>query len=74
MLESYIFIVIYLAPKANKIAKRIKAEKRVGPHNKEILNIFYGSLLGDSHAERRINGNGTRLSFSQESHNKEYLL
>jgi ubiquinol-cytochrome c reductase cytochrome b subunit len=72
MLESYIFIIIYLA--VNKIAKRIKAEKRVGPHNIEILSIFYGSLLGDSHAERRVNGNGTRFSFSQESKNEEYLL
>lgn len=72
MLESYIFILIYLAK--NKIAKRIKAEKRVGPHNIDILSIFYGSLLGDSHAELREKGKGTRLSFSQESHNEEYLL
>jgi hypothetical protein len=72
MLESYIFIIIYLAE--SKIAKRIKAEKRVGPHNIEVLSIFYGSLLGDSHAERRVKGNGTRLSFSQESKNEEYLL
>ena len=72
MLESYIFIVIYL--KVNKIVRRIGAEKRVGPHNIDILSIFYGSLLGNSHAERRKNGNGTRLSFSQESHIEEYLL
>jgi hypothetical protein len=72
MLESYVFILIYLAE--NKIARRIKAEKRVGPHNKNILDIFYGLLLGDSHAEKREKGNGTRLSFSQESHNEEYLL
>jgi hypothetical protein len=72
MLDSFIFILIYLAE--NKIAKRIKAEKRVGPHNIDIMNIFYGSLLGDSHAEKREKGNGTRLSFSQESKNKEYLL
>jgi ubiquinol-cytochrome c reductase cytochrome b subunit len=72
ILESYIFILIYLA--ANKIAKRIKAEKRVGPHNIDILCIFYGSLLGDTHAERRVHGKGTRLSFSQESKNEEYLL
>jgi len=72
MLESYIFIIIYLAE--NKIVRRIKAEKRIGPHNIDILSIFYGTLLGDSHAERRKNGNGTRLSFSQESKNEEYLL
>ena len=72
MLGSYLFIIIYLAE--NKIAKRLKAEKRVGPHNLDIISIFYGSLLGDAHAERRENGNGTRLSFSQECHNEEYLL
>lgn len=72
MLGSFIFIIIYLAD--NRIAKRVKAEKRIGPHNIEILSIFYGSLLGDSHAELRENGYGTRLSFSQEAHNKEYLL
>lgn len=72
LLESYVFILIFIA--INKRAKRIKAEKRVGPHNLEVLSIFYGSLLGDSHAERRKNGNGTRLSFSQESKNEEYLL
>ena len=56
------------------MAKRIPAEFRVGPHNLDIMSIFYGSLLGDSHAERRLSGNGTRISFQQESNRSDYLL
>lgn len=52
-------------------AKRVQA---TAPHNKDILSIIYGSLLGDGHAERRTLGNGTRISFSQESNRKDYLL
>ena len=40
----------------------------------DILSIIFGSLLGDSHAERRAIGNGTRISFTQEAIHKEYLL
>lgn len=70
--ESFIFICIYLT--MNTIAKRLPATSRVGPHNIDILSIIFGSLLGDSHGERRIIGNGTRISFTQEANHKEYLL
>ena len=56
------------------LAKRVRATARVGPHNRDIISIFYGSLLGDSHAEIRDSGSGTRISFSQESSRKEYIL
>lgn len=59
--------------KGNQV-NRIKAEYRIGPHNLEILSIIYGTLLGDSHAEHRINGKGTRISFYQEANHAEYLL
>lgn len=72
VLTSYVFITVYLSN--GDVAKRIKAEVRVGPHNHDIMSIFYGALLGDSHAEQRTIGNGTRLSFSQEAHHSEYLL
>ena len=65
-------ITIYISP--DIIAKRLKAYLRVGAHNHDIMSIIYGSLLGDSHAERRSLGNGTRISFSQESNHTEYLL
>ena len=71
IITSYYFIMVYLTPE--RIAKRMRANMRIGPHNHDILSIFYGTLLGDSHAERR-GGIGTRLSMSQESHHGEYLL
>lgn len=69
---SIVFISIYYSDTV--VQKRVRAEARVGPHNKDIISIFYGCLLGDSHAERRKEGNGTRLSFSQESNRQQYLL
>lgn len=71
-MSSYDYITVYLS--SDRVAKRITAESRVGPHNLDILSIIYGSLLGDSHAERRFSGNGTRISFVQESSHTEYLL
>ena len=53
---------------------RIKANHRIGPHNKEILSIIFGSLLGDAHAEKRIKGNGTRISFYQEGSHQAYAV
>lgn len=69
---SIVLITIYYSK--NIIARRVRAEARVGPHNKDIISVFYGSLLGDSYAERRMTGSGTRLSFSQESSRQQYLL
>lgn len=72
IISFYDFITIYL--ESNKIAKRIKATYRIGPHNHHILSIFCGSLLGDAHAELRPAGNGTRIGFYQEALYSEYLL
>lgn len=52
---------------------RIRALKRIGPHNIDILSIIYGSLLGDAYAEYRKQGKGTRISFMQESSHITYL-
>jgi hypothetical protein len=51
---------------------RIKSIKRIGPHNKDILSILIGSLLGDGSMER--DGNGSRFAFYQEKTHGEYLL
>lgn len=51
---------------------KIRAEKRIGPHNMDILSIIFGTLLGDGHAEKRANG--TRIAFYQEGSHKDYLL
>lgn len=54
--------------------KNLHSHKRIGPHNKELLSILFGSLLGDGHAEKRIQGNGTRICFQQEASHVSYLL
>lgn len=70
--SSILLILVYLHN--GTIAKRISAASRVGPHNYDIINVFYGCLLGDAHAERRLQGHGTRVTFYQEANHKEYLL
>lgn len=70
--SSIVFILVYIS--SGCIAKRIPAGSRVGPHNTDILSVFYGAMLGDAHAERRVSGNGTRISLAQESNRAEYLF
>lgn len=72
LLSFYDLIVVYLSN--YKQAIRIKSDLRIGPHNLNILSIFYGALLGDAHAEHRKDGNGTRISFYQEASHSHYLL
>ena len=54
--------------------RRLMGIYRIGPHNKDVLSIIFGSLLGDAHAEKRLNGMGTRISFYQEDSHVEYIL
>jgi ubiquinol-cytochrome c reductase cytochrome b subunit len=53
---------------------RLKGIYRIGPHNKDVISIIFGSLLGDGHAEKRLAELGTRISFYQEDIHIEYLL
>lgn len=72
----YFFIVLIspitfgIEPKVS----RLKGIYRIGPHNMDVISIIFGSLLGDAHAEKRLKGLGTRISFFQESSHVEYLL
>jgi ubiquinol-cytochrome c reductase cytochrome b subunit len=50
----------------------LRSNKRIGPHNINILSIIFGSLLGDGYIEKH--GNGTRICFYQEGSHKDYLL
>jgi hypothetical protein len=54
--------------------KKIHANKRIGPHNFDVLSIIFGSLLGDAYAENRIKGKGTRISFYQEGSHVSYKI
>lgn len=51
---------------------RIPANLRIGPHNKNILSIIFGSLLGHGYVELR--SKGTRICFYQEDSHLSYLL
>jgi ubiquinol-cytochrome c reductase cytochrome b subunit len=52
---------------------RIKAKKRIGPHDKDIISVIIGSLLGDSYGNKRC-VEGTRFCFRQSNIHKEYLF
>jgi hypothetical protein len=77
----YFILIFFHSIKLEEIVKT-KAINRIGPHNKEVLSIIFGSLLGDGHAEKRLTGvpcgvpcgEGTRITFYQESSHIEYLL
>jgi ubiquinol-cytochrome c reductase cytochrome b subunit len=53
---------------------RYKGWQRIGPHNFDVLSVIFGSLLGDGHAEKRIGGVGTRISFYQEHTHIKYAI
>lgn len=80
VLPVYYFSSVPLSNKPTKVLggqiliKRVAAKDRIGPHNKNVLDILFGSLLGDCHAEFRNKGNGTRFCFYQESSHVAYLI
>jgi ubiquinol-cytochrome c reductase cytochrome b subunit len=53
---------------------RLKGIYRIGPHNKDIISIIFGSLLGDGQGEKRLLGIGTRFNFYQEASHVNYLM
>jgi len=69
-----VFIFIFSLDNPFIQLNKIKGLYKIGPHNKDILSIIFGSLLGDGHAEKRLNGIGTRISFFQEDSHVEYIL
>jgi LAGLIDADG DNA endonuclease family len=73
-LSFYDLILVYLSETNKAGLRRVRSDCRIGPHNKDIISILYGSLLGDAHAEKRAEGKGTRISFYQEDRHSEYLL
>ena len=56
-----------------KVSK-LRGIYRIGPHNKDIISVICGSLLGNGQAEKRLIGLGTRINFYQEDAHTEYLL
>ena len=67
------FFIYFIIPLNYKIGNKYKGWQRIGPHNIDIISILFGSLLGDAHAEKRIGGVGTRITFYQEGSHVEYI-
>lgn len=55
------------------IIPNIRAIKRIGPHNEDIISVLVGALLGDANAERLNNG-GVRFTFKQSDIHKDYFF
>jgi hypothetical protein len=55
------------------ILPNFKAKTRIGPHNKDVIEVLIGSLLGDVHAERLSSG-GVRFRFKQSIIHKDYIF
>jgi len=53
---------------------KLKSIYKIGPHNKDIISIIFGSLLGDGYGEKRLLGVGTRFNFYQEASHVNYLI
>ena len=59
--------------KTNNIS-RLRSDLRIGPHNEDVISVLIGSILGDSHLEKRKRGIGSRIIFEQCNRNVEYLM
>lgn len=51
----------------------VKTINRIGPHDKDVISVIIGSLLGDSYGCKRYI-DGTRICFRQSIVHKEYLF
>ena len=51
----------------------VKAIKRIGPHNKDVISVIIGSLLGDGYVTKKMI-EGCSFSFRQSSKHKDYLF
>jgi hypothetical protein len=59
--------------KLNSFHTLLKAKNRIGPHNKDVISVIIGSLLGDAYGSKRF-VEGTRIYFRQSIIHKEYLF
>jgi LAGLIDADG DNA endonuclease family/NADH-Ubiquinone oxidoreductase (complex I), chain 5 N-terminus len=69
-----LFLSLALNRRYFHIDGKINSNKRIGPHNVEIIQVIIGSLLGDGHLEKRNKSIGTRLIIEQTNNNVEYLM
>lgn len=53
-------------------SQSISSEKRIGPHDKDVISVLVGSLLGDGYAQKRKNS--TRFQIEMSSKNASYIF
>ena len=72
--EIYLYSTLQAVPFIQHLEdhKKIKGYNRIGSHNRDILSIIFGSLLGKGEAERRKDG--TRITFNHKAVHLKYLL
>lgn len=51
----------------------IKPIRRIGPHDKNVISVIIGSLLGGGYAER-LNSGGVKFRFRQSIAHKDYIF
>jgi hypothetical protein len=51
----------------------VRAKNRIGPHNRDVISVIMGSLLGDCYGSKRY-VEGTRFVFKQSIIHEEYLF
>lgn len=70
--NSVSFLYKFYCLKRHFYTQRIATEKRIGPHDKEVLSVLLGHLLGDAHGEKRCNT--SRFTIHMSSRNAEYIF
>jgi ubiquinol-cytochrome c reductase cytochrome b subunit len=70
----YLSLLLIISISLNNKPKviRLKGIYRIGVHNRDIISIIFGSLLGEGQGEKRLLG--SRFSFYQEAVQVEYML
>ena len=68
----YALFMVGYSFKRHFYTQRIATEKRIGPHDKEVLSVLVGHLLGDAHGEKRCNS--SRFTIHVSSRNAEYIF
>ena len=58
--------------KRNFYTSKLYSEKRIGPHNRDVVSFLIKNLLGDGYAEKR--NNATRFHIFISNKNAEYIF
>lgn len=51
---------------------RVQSKNRIGPHNRDVISLLVGSMLGDGYGEKRKGG--VRFILQKESSNVAYIM